>query len=124
LPTGFKTFGLVIVPTQASTVPVPGLTVLDTSSWVFDGTATAFPLRDMGGAAVTPQADVNLLVSLNGVWQAAIRDYTVAASTVTFVAAPQPASIAFAVAGLPALMTTHSRTTTVTTITTDESATP
>ena len=102
-----RCFGLVIVPSQASEVPVPGLTVIDTASWVFDGAATAFPLRDPQGAAVTPQTAVNLLVSLNGVWQAATRDYAVSASTVTFAVAPEPTAACFAVAGLPALMTTE-----------------
>jgi hypothetical protein len=61
---------------------------------------------------------VNLLVSLNGIWQAAETDYTVTGSTVTFTAAPQASSLVFAVAGLPALMTTAAATTTTTTTTT------
>ena len=119
LAVGARTFGLVIVPTASSSVPVPGLTVLDTSGWVFDGVATSFPLKDGVGTSVSPQTAVNLLVSLNGVWQAATRDYTVSASTVTFVNPPQPASQVFAVAGLPALMTTGVTTTTTTTVTTE-----
>ena len=112
-----RVFGLVIVPVQTASVPAPGLTVLDTALWVFDGVATAFPLKDGNGTAVVPQTSVNLLVSLNGIWQAAETDYTVTGSTVTFTAAPQASSLVFAVAGLPALMTTAATTTTTTTTT-------
>jgi hypothetical protein len=106
LPVGFKVFGLAIIPSVTTQAPVPGLTVVDTTLWVFDGTVKTFPIKDGGGVAISPQTSVNLLVSINGVWQAAERDYTVSGSNVTFVVAPEADALAFAVAGLPALMTT------------------
>jgi hypothetical protein len=106
LAVGFKVFGLAIVPSVTTQVPVPGLKPINTSIWVFDGTATSFPIQDMQGAAVSPVTAVNLLISLNGIWQAAVTDYTVTGSTVTFTTAPEHDALVFAVAGMPALMTT------------------
>jgi len=98
-----KCFGIAIVPVpNATAAPQPGLTGVDTSGWVFDGVEVNFPLRDMTGTAVAPGTPENLLISLNGVWQAAGRDYGVVGSTVTFVVPPEPAAKAFGVLGLPA----------------------
>jgi len=106
LQTGFKVFGLAIIPSVTTQVPVPGLTVVDTAFWIFDGVTKTFPIKDGGGVAISPQTSVNLLVSINGIWQAAETDYTVAGSNVTFTVAPEADAQKFAVAGLPALMTT------------------
>ena len=105
LTANFNVFGLAIIP-SVTTAPVPGLKVIDTSLWTFTGSAVTFPLKDTTGTAVTPLTSVNLLVSLNGVWQAAEADYTVAGSNVTFTQAPEADAQKFAVAGLPALLTT------------------
>ena len=104
---GARTFGIAIVPSATTVVPAPGLKIIDTSGWVFDGVAVSFVLRDMSAAPVVPQTSANLMVSLNGVWQAAERDYTVTSSSVIFTVPPEVNSLVFAMAGLPAFMTTE-----------------
>jgi hypothetical protein len=97
-----RTFGIAIVPVPDVPTPQPGVTSIDTTSWVFDGVAVTFPILDRSANPVVPVAAENLLLSLNGVWQAAALDYSVAGSTVTFAVAPDIDDKAFGVAGLPA----------------------
>lgn len=95
------TYAIAIVPTTVSQAPGAAVTKLDTSSWVFNGTNTTFPLLDSGGSPVGTAA-VNLLLSLDGVWQNALVDYTVANTFVTFTTPPQADTHVFAISGLPA----------------------
>lgn len=97
-----RAFGIAIVPVPDVPTPQPGVTSIDTSGWVFDGIQSTFALVDMAATPVVPVAAENLLLSLNGVWQAAALDYSVAGSTVTFASPPEPDAKAFGVAGLPA----------------------
>lgn len=101
-PSDARAFGIAIVPVPDVASPQPGVTSIDTSSWVFDGTNVTFPILDMSAQPVTPHAAENLLLSINGVWQAAVRDYTVTGAVVTLLEAPEPGSRAFGVVGLPA----------------------
>jgi hypothetical protein len=99
-----RAFGIAIVPVPDVPTPQPGVTAIDTSSWVFDGIQSTFPVLDLTQTPVVPVAPENLLLSLNGVWQAAALDYSVAGSTVTFSAPPEPDAKAFGVVGLPAFV--------------------
>jgi hypothetical protein len=103
-PADAQVFGIAVVPVPDVATPQPGLTAIDTTSWVFDGVAVNFPILDRQGAAVVPVAAENLLVSLNGIWQAAALDYSVAGSTITFTVPPEPDATSFGVAGLPAFI--------------------
>ena len=100
-PPDAQVFGIAIVPAPDFPAPLPGVTMLDTTGWVFNGTNVTFALLS-GGSPVVPLTSANILVSLAGVWQAAERDYTVGGSTITFAAAPAVDTAAFGVVGLPA----------------------
>lgn len=101
-PSDARVFGIAIVPVPDVPTPQPGLTTIDTSSWVFDGVNVTFPILDLAAAPVVPVASENLLLSLNGTWQAAALDYSVSGATVTFAVPPEPDAKVFGVAGLPA----------------------
>jgi len=101
-PAGSVAFGVAIVPVPDVVAPQPGVTRIDTTAWVLNGTNVTFPIKDFNGTAISPVAAENLLLSVNGVWQAAVRDYTTSGATVTFVTAPEAAAVVFGVAGLPA----------------------
>jgi hypothetical protein len=97
------TFAIAVVPTAAGGAgPSAATTRIDTSGWVFDGSTVTYPLVDGGGAAVTPASAVNLLISLNGIWQNATIDYTTNGSLITFTTAPEADAVAFGLSGLPA----------------------
>ena len=89
--------GIEVTHVAASTVG------LKTASWVFNGVTTVFPLTDPSGTAVTPTAASDVLISLDGVWQQANTDYTVAGSNLTFLAAPSSDARAFGVVIVPVL---------------------
>jgi hypothetical protein len=101
-PSDAHVFGIAVVPVPDVPSPQPGVTAMDTSGWVFDGVAVTFPIVNLSQTPVVPAAAENLLLSLNGIWQAAIQDYTVTGSTVTFLTAPEPDAHVFGVVGLPA----------------------
>jgi hypothetical protein len=105
LPADAHTFGIAIIPIQTPPAgqTTGATTLLDTSHWTFDGTTTNFTMISAAtGQPVDPQSAVNVLVSLNGVWQAALSDYTTAGSVLTFATPPGPDDTVFAVDGLPA----------------------
>jgi hypothetical protein len=100
-PSSARVFGIAIVPVPDVPTPQPGVSTIDTATWVFNGTNVTFPILS-GGNPIVPVTSANLLVSLAGVWQAAELDYTVSGSTITFAAPPAPDTKAFGVVGLPA----------------------
>lgn len=100
------TFGLAILPIQQGTTTVPAVTQLDTSAWAFNGSVRTFNLVDMSGSPVDPIAPVNLLISLDGVWQNAVIDYATSGTSITFTIAPEADAAVFGIAGLPAFVTT------------------
>ena len=101
-PSDAQVFGIAIVPVPSAPAPLPGATMLDTTGWVFNGSAMIFPLLS-GGSPVVPGSAANVLISLAGVWQAAERDYIVTGSTITFSVPPTSDTKVFGVTGLPAL---------------------
>ena len=99
-----RVFAIAIAPTTVSQMPTAAVTKLDTSSWVFTGSAVTFPLINLAsGQPVTPATAANILVSLNGVWQNAVVDYTVTGTSITFTTAPEADAQVFAISGLPSM---------------------
>ena len=65
-----------------------GNEILNTSSWVFNGTNTGFPLVDPDGDPYTPINDQQLIVCINGLVQVPGIDYTVSGTDIIFTTSP------------------------------------
>ena len=65
-----------------------GNEILNTTSWVFNGTNTGFPLIDNAGDAYTPANDQQLIVAINGLVQVPGIDYTTSGTDIIFTTAP------------------------------------
>ena len=62
---------------------------LDLSGWVFDGITLVFPLIDEEtGNPVAPERDVDVSLSLDGVWLEPTRDFFVTGTNITFTDPP------------------------------------
>lgn len=73
--------------------------IIDTSWWTFNGSTTAFILRDSGAIPVTPPNASGCIVSLDGVIQNP-SSYTVSGDTITFNEAPPAGTVAWMLAGI------------------------
>lgn len=65
-----------------------GNEILNTSSWIFNGTNLGFPLIDPDGDAYTPANDQQLIVAINGLVQVPGIDYTTSGTDIIFTTAP------------------------------------
>tara|TARA_B100001250_G_scaffold318098_1_gene280636 strand:+ start:1079 stop:1804 length:726 start_codon:yes stop_codon:yes gene_type:complete len=65
-----------------------GNEILNTTSWVFNGTNVGFPLIDPAGDPYTPINDQQLIVCINGLVQVPGIDYTVSGTNLIFTVAP------------------------------------
>ena len=65
-----------------------GNEILNTSSWIFNGTNVGFPLIDPGGDPYTPINDQQLIVTINGLVQVPGIDYTTSGTDIIFTTAP------------------------------------
>ncbi len=65
-----------------------GNEILNTTSWVFNGTNTGFPLIDPTGDPYTPINDQQLIVCINGLVQVPGIDYTTSGTNLIFTVAP------------------------------------
>lgn len=72
-----------------------------TSSWVFNGVNTAFPIRDAANTPIIPGSSVNCLLVVSGRVLNPMADFSVLGSTLTFATAPPPGESVFLVVGLP-----------------------
>jgi hypothetical protein len=91
---------IVTKPFTGSGAPAIRVKRLKTSTWSFTGAGTSFPLINAADdTPITPGTgkDHQVLVSLNGNWQAAIRDYTISTSNIVFVNAPEADALAFGI---------------------------
>jgi hypothetical protein len=73
---------------------------LKTSGWTFTGSGTTFPLINAADdTPITPGSgkDHQVLVAVNGNWQAAVRDYTISTSNIVFTTAPEVDALAFGI---------------------------
>ena len=61
-----------------------GNEILNTSSWVFNGTNTGFPLIDNAGDAYTPVNDQQLIVAIDGLVQVPGIDYSTSGTNLVF----------------------------------------
>lgn len=75
-----------------------GNEILNTTTWVFDGTTTIYPLTDQAGDTYTPVNDQQLIVSINGLVQVPGIDYTTNGSDLVFTTAPSPGDNVYVVA--------------------------
>ena len=65
-----------------------GNEILNTSSWIFNGTNLGFPLIDADGDPYTPINDQQLIVAVNGLVQVPGIDYTVSGTNIIFTTPP------------------------------------
>tara|TARA_B100000963_G_C22639257_1_gene679462 strand:+ start:4656 stop:5381 length:726 start_codon:yes stop_codon:yes gene_type:complete len=65
-----------------------GNEILNTSSWIFNGTNVGFPLIDPDGDPYTPANDQQLIVAINGLVQVPGIDYTTSGTDIIFTVAP------------------------------------
>ena len=65
-----------------------GNEILDTTSWVFNGTNTGFPLIDNAGDAYTPANDQQLIVAIDGLVQVPGIDYSTSGTNLIFSTPP------------------------------------
>ena len=65
-----------------------GNEILNTSSWVFNGTNTGFPLIDNAGDAYTPVNDQQLIVAIDGLVQVPGIDYSTSGTNLVFTTPP------------------------------------
>ena len=65
-----------------------GNEILNTSSWIFNGTNLGFPLIDPTGDPYTPINDQQLIVCINGLVQVPGIDYTTSGTNLIFTSAP------------------------------------
>ena len=75
-----------------------GNEILNTSSWIFNGTNVGFSLIDPDGDPYTPINDQQLIVSLNGLVQVPGIDYTVSGTNIIFTTAPVATDTVYVVA--------------------------
>jgi len=75
-----------------------GNEILNTSSWIFDGTNTGFPLIDPQGDPYTPINDQQLIVAINGLVQVPGVDYTISGTNIIFTTPPVIGDTMYAVA--------------------------
>lgn len=74
-----------------------GNEILNTSSWIFNGTNVGFPLIDPGGDPYTPINDQQLIVTINGLVQVPGIDYTTSGTDLIFTAAPSSSDTVYVV---------------------------
>lgn len=89
-----------VIVTNPLTLPANTNTMLDDLQPQFDGVTTTFTLTT-SGTPVTPGAANLLMISMRGVWQQPIADYTVSGTNITFTAAPTDDSNFFGLVGVP-----------------------
>ena len=65
-----------------------GNEILNTTSWVFNGTNTGFPLIDNAGDVYTPANDQQLIVAIDGLVQVPGIDYSTSGTNIIFTTAP------------------------------------
>ena len=65
-----------------------GNEILNTSSWIFNGTNLGFPLIDGDGDPYTPINDQQLIVAVNGLVQVPGIDYTTSGTNIIFTTPP------------------------------------
>ena len=65
-----------------------GNEILNTTSWVFNGTNTGFPLIDNAGDAYTPANDQQLIVAIDGLVQVPGIDYSTSGTNLVFTTPP------------------------------------
>ena len=75
-----------------------GNEILNTTSWVFNGTNTGFPLIDNDGDAYTPSNDQQLIVAIDGLVQVPGIDYSVSGTNIIFTTAPTSGQKVYVVA--------------------------
>ena len=74
-----------------------GNEILNTTSWIFNGVDTQFPLIDQAGDAYTPVNDQQLIVAINGLVQVPGIDYTVNGTDLVFTTPPSPGDTVYVV---------------------------
>ena len=74
-----------------------GNEILNTSSWIFNGTNLGFPLIDPGGDPYTPINDQQLIVTINGLVQVPGIDYTTSGTDLIFTTAPSSSDTVYVV---------------------------
>lgn len=74
-----------------------GNEILNTSSWIFNGTNVGFPLIDPGGDPYTPINDQQLIVTINGLVQVPGIDYTTSGTDLIFTTAPSSSDTVYVV---------------------------
>ena len=75
-----------------------GNEILNTTSWVFNGANTGFPLIDNAGDAYTPVNDQQLIVAIDGLVQVPGIDYTVSGTNIVFTNGPTSGQKVYVVA--------------------------
>ena len=73
--------------------------VVDTSWWAFDGSTTAFPLKDYGGTSISAAVAGGSIIALDGLVQDPAT-YSISGSTITFTPAPPAGTSSWAVLGI------------------------
>ena len=72
---------------------------IDTDQWVFDGVTTTFPII-VNGVPFAPSSEVGINLSLAGVMQEPVDDFTVSGTDLTFTTAPPYDSDCWAIIGV------------------------
>ena len=75
-----------------------GNEILNTSSWVFNGANTGFPLIDNAGDAYTPVNDQQLIVAIDGLVQVPGIDYSTSGTNIIFTTPPTAGQKVYTVA--------------------------
>jgi hypothetical protein len=74
---------------------------INDTTWIFDGVATTFPLRDFTGSAVLPENAVNCLVVADGRVMQPNVEYSVSGTNIIFGSAPLVGQNIWVTVGLP-----------------------
>jgi hypothetical protein len=88
----------IILPTAAANAQ-SGY-IIDTHGWALDGVTQTFMLISPESELLTPYGAADVFIAVDGVWQAAGWDYTVAGSNITFTVPPAADSVVFGTCGM------------------------